>query len=89
MTARDDYPMPAWDRAWQSRASAAQWTSMCDEIDRLRAIKKSDDGAYEHVVEMYHAEHEEVSRLRDEMQTLRDELAAAVGYIRIQEGITS
>ncbi len=34
-----------------------------DLIDRLRAIKKSDDGAYEHVVELYHDTAAEVERL--------------------------
>lgn len=37
------------------------------EADRLRAIKKSDDGAYAHVVDLWHAVDEDASNLADSL----------------------
>lgn len=52
MSARDDYPEAAGPTL---SSYIVQHGAMCDEIDRLRRIKASDDAAYEHVVEMYHS----------------------------------
>lgn len=62
-------PMSAVDVA----AEAADLIERLDvENERLRAIKKTDDGAYEHVVEMYHAEREDNERLRELYDALPD-----------------
>lgn len=61
MSARDDYPAiavlhDAWLASGKKQPEAVR---AFIEIERLRGIKASDDGAYEHVVEMYHAARED------------------------------
>lgn len=98
MSARDDYPHLATTGAWYVGITTAEREAgeALDEIDRLRAIKKSDDGAYEHVVEIYHEAScaltdalADAADLRLKLFELQAEHDRAVAFIRIQEGITS
>lgn len=38
--------------------------ALCAEVRRLRALKVTDDGAYQHVVEMFHNDRAELERLQ-------------------------